>query len=101
MKFKKLVKTPEEIRKELREIVFEARRQKLAKKAAEASKKAISFSWDAVKSFVSDVKFKKEEHAPQKEVVSNKPKIEKKNSEKVEPISYYDRWYNIVSKKNN
>ena len=101
MKFKKIVKTPDEIRKELREIIFEARKQKLAQKAAEASKKAISFSWDAVKSFVSDVKFKKEEQTSHKEVLSNKLKIEKKNSEEMEPISYYDRWYNIVSKKNN
>ena len=98
MKFKKIVKTPEEIRKELREIVYEARRQKLAQQAAEASKKAISFSWDAVKSFVSDVKFKKEEHASQKGEVNNKPKLEKKNDEELKPISYYDRWYNIVSK---
>ena len=105
MKFKKKLdligKTPEERRKELRENVFEARKQKLAQKAAEASKKAISFSWDAVKSFVSDVKFKKENHAPQKEVVSSKSKLEKKNNEEMKIISYYDRWYNIVSKEKN
>lgn len=103
MKFNKIHnlkgKTPEEIRQKLRENVFEARRQKLAQKAAKASKKAISFSWDAVKAFVSDVKFKKEEQAPQKEVVRNKPKLEKKNNEELKTISYYDRWYDIVSKE--
>jgi hypothetical protein len=98
-KHHKIAKTPAEVRKELREIVFEARKQKLAKMAAEASRKAISFSWDAVKSFVSDVKFKKEEQAPQEKVVSNKPKLEKINNEDLKPISYYDRWYNIVSKE--
>lgn len=97
---KKLIgKTPAEIRQELREIIYEARRQKLAQKAAAASRKAVSFSWDAVKSFVSDVKFKKEEQPAPSESKSIKPKLEQADKKEMKKMSYYDRWYNIVSSK--
>lgn len=101
MKQKKKLKgkTPAEIREELREIIYEARRIKIAQKAAAASRKAVSFSWDAVKSFVSDVKFKKEEQIIPSESRSMKPKSELTNKKEMMKMSYYDRWYNIVSAK--
>lgn len=103
MKFKKKLnkkgKTPAEIRQELRDIIYEARRQKLAQKAAAASRKAVSFSWEAVKSFVSDVKFKKEEQPTPNESKSIKTKLEQTNNKEVVKMSYYDRWYNIVTAK--
>ena len=92
-------KTPAEIRQELREIIYEARRQKISQKAAAASKKALGFSWDAVKSFVSDVKFKKEEQPTPNESKTIKTKLEQINNKEVMKLSYYDRWYNLVSQK--
>lgn len=101
MNYKKKLKgkTPAEIRQELREIIYEARRQKLAQKAAAASRKVVSFSWDAVKSFVSDVKFKKEEQPTPNKSKSIKPQMEQINNKEVMKLSYYDRWYNLVSQK--
>lgn len=96
-KIKLIKKTQAEIRRELREIVYEARRQKLAQKAAAVSKKAVSFSWDAVKAFVSDVQFKKEKETPQKETVSTEKKATPSQNIESKSLSYYDRWYNAVA----
>ena len=93
-------KTPAEVRQELREIIYESRRQKIIKRAAETSKKVVDFSWDAVKSFVSDVKFKKEVPSEKKELNNVQPAIKQPHfSEEKEKISFYDRWYNMVSEK--
>ena len=95
---KKLIpKTPAEIRKELREIVYEARRQKIAQKAATASKKAISFSWEAAKAFVSDLQFKKEKSTPNPQFNKKTTFTPQAQDKESKAVSYYERWYSIVS----
>jgi len=108
----KISKAREAVRTEIRQILEAAREQKLIQKTATTVKKVRSFSTEDILSFISDVKVKtkeevrkmipKNEESPNDEVkkansLSNKKETVNKEAEK--SMSYYDRWYDLVTVK--
>ena len=80
----KMTKAREAIRAEIRLILDAAREQNLIQKTTSTVRKVRTFTTEDIMSFISDVKVK------QSNVVA---------PPKQKTMSYYDRWYDIVSRK--
>lgn len=109
-------KERESIREEIRSIITAAKAQNLIRTTTEAVRKARTFTADDIFSFIGDLKVKttnevkKVVHwhngsmqtSTEKETLKSDPKpikAEKPNVKKDNSMSYYDRWYNLVSDK--
>lgn len=107
----KISKAREAIREEMRSIIEAAKKKKLIQATASTVRKARTFTTEDILSFISDVKVKtanevkkvvrRHDSSVQKpksrtEPVKTKTIIEKKD----DSMSYYDRWYSLVSEKN-
>ena len=107
----KISKAREAIREEMRAILAAAREKNLIEKTASTVRKARSFTTEDILSFISDVKVKTKEEVKkiipkrensQKEVSTNKvaqTQTQIETPPRQTSMSYYDRWYYMVSKK--
>ena len=111
----KISKAREAIREEMRSIIEAAKTQKLIQATASKVRKARTFTTEDILSFISDVKVKTANEVkkvvgrhdspvqtPQQEPISRTQLVKTKtiNEKKDESMSYYDRWYSLVSVKN-
>lgn len=110
----KMSKAREALREEMRAILAAARERNLIQKTTTVVRKARTFTTEDILSFISDVKVKTKEEVkkvlPKRDTASlneskhtncNSPVEEKKESieSHVKTTSYYDRWYDLVSPK--
>ena len=107
----KMTKAREAIRAEIRLILDAAREQNLIQKTTSTVRKVRTFTTEDIMSFISDVKVKTKEEVkkviPKRESSPDgKSSISTTTAQsnvvappKQKTMSYYDRWYDIVSRK--
>lgn len=107
----KMTKAREAIRAEIRLILDAAREQNLIQKTTSTVRKARSFTTEDIMSFISDVKVKTKEEVkkviPKREsssgstttIPTTNTQSDVVASPKQKTMSYYDRWFDMVSKK--
>ncbi|MBE6267314.1 MAG: hypothetical protein E7102_12770 [Prevotella ruminicola] len=106
----KMTKAREAIRAEIRLILDAAREQNLIQKTTSTVRKVRTFTTEDIMSFISDVKVKTKEEVkkviPKRESspdgkssisITTNSKVEAPPKQKT--MSYYDRWYDLVSRK--
>lgn len=108
-------KAREAIREEMRAIIDAAKKERLIQATASTVRKAKSFTTDDILNFISDVKVKTtnevkkvvHRHESTIQTFTKNPipspepaKAETNFEEQVNSMSYYDRWYSLVSEKN-
>lgn len=110
----KISKAREAIREEMRAIIDAAKKKKLIQVTASTVRKARTFTTEDILDFISDVKVKTtnevkkvvhrhestiqtftKKSIPSPEPVKTETNIEKQDNS----MSYYDRWYRLVSEK--
>ena len=102
-KKKKNVRSQEERKKErqeIRAILDEARKEKQKEeKAIRQRKNSFSFSMDAVRLFISDLEFKKNDVVFDTIVDDTPSTVIKDKENPNQEETYYERWYHLVAGK--